>query len=148
MSEAGDVTLSDRRVTLRQWRRDDAPFMADASADPAIRRFNGAHDRRGRPAPPLTIDEAEGAIDGFALSWREFVSTGTPTGVAFAITDAESGELVGCCGVDEWTGEDVAQFGYWVAEPARGKGYATRAATLLTRWLFEQCAARVCLTIV
>jgi RimJ/RimL family protein N-acetyltransferase len=68
--------------------------------------------------------------------------------VAFAITDAESGELVGCCGVDDWTGEDVAQFGYWVAAPARGQGYATRAAILLTRWLFEQGAARVCLTIV
>jgi RimJ/RimL family protein N-acetyltransferase len=84
----------------------------------------------------------------FTVNYREFAATGNPTGVAFAIADAASGELVGCCGVDDWTGQDVAQFGYWVAAPARGQGYATRAAILVTRWLFELGAARVFLTIV
>ncbi len=152
MSEAGGtgriVTLSDGLVTLRPWSRDDARFMAVASADPAIRRYNGVHDRQGRPATPLSIIEAEAAIDQFVLSWRELVTTGTPRGVAFAITDAESGALVGCCGVDDWTEEDVAQFGYWITEDSRGRGYATRAVILLTRWLFELGAARVFLTIV
>jgi RimJ/RimL family protein N-acetyltransferase len=152
VSDAGGdgpaVTLSDDRVTLRPWSRDDAPFMAEASADPAIRRYNGAHDRQGRPAPPLSITEAETVIDQFALNWRAFATTGTPSGVAFAITDARSGELAGCCGVDDWTEEDVAQFGYWIAANARRRGYATRAAILLTRWLFELGAARVFLTIV
>jgi RimJ/RimL family protein N-acetyltransferase len=55
---------------------------------------------------------------------------------------------VGCCGVDDWTKEDVAQFGYWIAPNARGRGYATRATILLTRWLFDLGAARVFLTIV
>jgi RimJ/RimL family protein N-acetyltransferase len=122
--------------------------MAEASADPAIRRYNGVHDRHGRPTPPLSDAEAETVIDTFALNWRAFATTGTPSGVAFAIADATSGELVGCCGVDDWTGEDVAQFGYWIAARARGRGYATRAAILLTRWLFELGAARVFLTIV
>jgi Acetyltransferase (GNAT) domain len=62
--------------------------------------------------------------------------------------DTRSGELVGCCGVDDWSKEDVAQFGYWIAPNARGRGYATRAAILLTRWLFDVGAARVFLTIV
>jgi RimJ/RimL family protein N-acetyltransferase len=152
VSEAGAdgpvVTLSDDRVTLRPWLRDDARFMAEASADPAIRRYNGVHDRQGRPAPPPSITDAEAVIDKFALNWREFATTGTPSGVVFAITDARSGELVGCCGVDDWTKEDVAQFGYWIAPSARGRGYATRAAILLTRWLFELGAARVFLTVV
>ncbi|HEY3529443.1 MAG TPA: GNAT family protein [Nocardioides sp.] len=142
------MTLSDGRVTLRPWSKDDARFMAEASADPAIRRYNGAHDRQGRPAPPLSVPEAEAAVDQFVLSWRALAASGTPAGVAFAIADAETGQLVGCCGVDDWTKEDVAQFGYWIAAEARGRGYATRAVILLTRWLFELGAARVFLTIV
>jgi RimJ/RimL family protein N-acetyltransferase len=122
--------------------------MADASADPGIRRYNGGHDRLGRPTPPLSTTDAEAVIDQFALNWRAFASAGTPSGVAFAILDESSGELVGCCGVDDWTKEDVAQFGYWIAPNARGRGYATRAAILLTRWLFDLGAARVFLTIV
>jgi RimJ/RimL family protein N-acetyltransferase len=152
VSDAGGdgpvVTLSDGRVTLRPWLRDDARFMAEANADPAIRRYNGEHDRQGRPSPPLSNLEAETLIDQFALNWHAFATTGTPSGVAFAITDATSGELVGCCGVDDWTKEDAAQFGYWIAANARGRGYATRTAILMTRWLFELGAARVFLTIV
>src|SRR4051812_42610078 len=107
------MTLSDGRIALRPWSRDDAPFLAAASADPAIRQFNGDHDRQGQPAPPLSTPRAGAAIDRFALAWQDFTVTGRPTGVAFAITDAASGVLVGCCGVDDWTKEDVAQIGYW-----------------------------------
>ena len=142
------VTLSDDIVTLRPWSRGDAWFMAEASADPAIRRYNGVLDRLGRPAPPFSTADAEAVIDKFASSWRAFATTGTPSGVAFAILDATSGELAGCCGVDDWSKSDVEQFGYWIAQNTRGRGYATRAATLLTRWLFDLGAARVFLTIV
>ena len=142
------VTVSDGQVTLRPWHRRDAQFLAESSADPAIRRYNGAHDRHGRPVPPPSTAEAEAVIDQFGLSWRAFAETGIPRGVVFAITEAQSGDLVGCCGVDDWTEEDGAQFGYWVAAGARRHGYATRAVVLLTRWLFERGAARVHLTIV
>ena len=142
------VALSDGVVTLRPWSRGDAGFMAEACADPAIRRYNGVLDRLGRPAPPLSTADAEAVIDTFAANWRAFAASGTPSGVVFAIVDAASGDLVGCCGVDDWSRTDVAQFGYWLAAGARGRGYATRAAILLTRWLFELGAARVFLTIV
>ena len=142
------MILSDDVITLRPWSKDDAAFMAEASADPAIRRYNGVLDRVGRPAPPLSIERAEAIIEEFALNWRAFGTTGRPSGVVFAIVDAVSGTLVGCCGVDDWSKTDVAQFGYWLAAGARGHGYATRAAVLLTRWLFELGARRVFLTIV
>lgn len=123
--------------------------MADASADPAIRRYSVPHDRFGHPTPPLSITDAEALIDEFASRWQAFATTGRPSGgVAFAITDSGSGELAGQCGVDDWSNEDVAQFGYWLAPSARRRGYATRAVILLTRWLFELGAARVFLTIV
>jgi RimJ/RimL family protein N-acetyltransferase len=146
--DAGSVILSDGVVTLRPWSKDDAGFMAAAFVDPAIRRYNGVLDRHGHPAPPLSITDAAAVIDEFASNWRGFAATGTPSGAAFAITDALSGELVGCCGVDDWSKADVAQIGYWLAPNARGRGFATRAAILLTRWLFGLGAARVFLTIV
>src|SRR5262249_47134131 len=142
------VTLSDDVVTLRPWSRPDAAFMAQASADPGIRRYNGGHDRLGRPAPVPSTADAAAVIDHLAASWQTFATTGNPSGVAFAIREARAGALVGCCGVDDWSKEDVAQVGYWLAAGARGRGYATRAAILLTRWLFDLGAARVVLTIV
>jgi RimJ/RimL family protein N-acetyltransferase len=147
-SDVPIVVLADGRVTLRPWSTDDAGFMAAASEDPAIRRYNGVHDRQGRPAPPLSIGQARATIDEFGLRWREFAESGTSRGIAFVITDSSSEEPVGCCGVDDWTEEDVAQLGYWIAPQARRRGYATRAVILLTRWLFELGAARVFLTIV
>lgn len=143
------VTLSDGTVALRPWVSADARFMAEASADPAIRRYNGTLDRFGYPAPPLSTVDAEAVIREFTSSWAAFATTGTPgAGVAFAIVEADSGELAGCCGLDDWSKSDVAQFGYWIGPHARGRGYATRAATLLTRWLFDLGAARVVLKIV
>jgi RimJ/RimL family protein N-acetyltransferase len=142
------VTLSDGVVTLRPWSKDEAAFVADASSDPAIRRYSVPHDRRGHPTPPLSITDAEATIDEFAANWRAFATTRTPSGVAFAIMDARSGQVAGMCGVDDWSKEDVAQIGYWLAASARRRGYATRAVILLTRWLFELGAARVFLTIV
>jgi len=142
------MELSDGVVTLRPWAKDDAPFMADAFADPAIRRFNGVLDRRGQPAPPLSIVDAEALIDEWTANWGAFAATGRPSGAVFAIVDAQSGELAGCCGVDDWSKADVAQFGYWLAPGVRGRGFATRAVVLMTRWLFELGAARAFLTIV
>lgn len=142
------VTLTDGVVTLRPWSRDEASFMAQANADPGIRRYNGSHDREGHPAPPLSTTDAQAVIEQFESHWQSFAAGGRPSGVAFAIADESTGDPVGCCGVDDWSDEDVAQFGYWVAPDGRGKGYATRAAILMTRWLFELGAARVCLKIV
>jgi RimJ/RimL family protein N-acetyltransferase len=142
------VTLSDDVVTLRPWSRCDAGFIADACADPAIRRYSVPSDRRGRPIPLLSITDAEATIDEFASNWRAFATTGKPSGVSFAITDARSGEVYGQCGVDDWSKADVAQISYWLAANARRRGYATQAVILLTRWLLELGAARVFLTLV
>lgn len=143
-----NVVQSDRLVVLRPWTRDDAPFLAGAGADPAIRQYNGNHDRHGYPDPIPTAAQAKATIEDFEQALEVFATSGLPIGVAFVIEDAESGKPVGCCGVDDWTGEDVAQIGYWLVPTARGHGYATRAVVLLTTWLFELGAARVFLTVV
>jgi RimJ/RimL family protein N-acetyltransferase len=133
------VTLSDDVVVLRPWTRSEASFIAEASRDPAIERYNGP--------PPRSLADAVAVIEGFARNWHTFAVSGNPTGVAFAIVDAASREPVGMCGIDDWSNTDVAQFGYWLAAGARGRGFATRAVTLMTGWLFKLGAARVFLTI-
>jgi RimJ/RimL family protein N-acetyltransferase len=133
------VVLSDDVVLLRPWSVSDASFMAEASMDPAIERFNG-------PAP-ASVADATSVIERIEQSWRTFEVGRDPSGAAFAIVDAASGQPVGMCGVDHWSSTDVAQFGYWLAAGARGRGLATRAVTLMTGWLFELGAARVFLTI-
>ena len=142
------VVLSDGRIVLRPWTREDAQFLADASADPAIRQYNGGHDRDGQPDPIPSTAQARATIAEFEQNLGAFGTSGTPTGVAFVIEDAQSGQPVGCCGVDDWTGEDVAQIGYWLVAGGRGHGHATRAVVLLTAWLFGLGAARVFLTVV
>jgi hypothetical protein len=64
------VTLFYDVVAFRPGSRDDAGFMAEASADPAIRRHNGVLDRLGRPAPPLWTKDAEAVVDKFVGSIR------------------------------------------------------------------------------
>ena len=138
-AESSRVTLSDDAVVLRPWSISDAVFMAEASRDPAIERYNGP--------TPASVADAITVIERIEQSWRAFEVEGDPTGAAFAIVDAASGEPVGMCGIDHWSSTEVAQFGYWLAAGARGKGFATRAVTLMTGWLFKLGAARVFLTI-
>jgi RimJ/RimL family protein N-acetyltransferase len=138
-SQRSPVVLCDDAVVLRPWICSDATFMAEASRDPMIERYNG-------PAP-ASVADAIAVIERIEQSWRTFEVEGDPTGVAFVIVDAALGEPVGMCGIDHWSSTDVAQFGYWLAAGARGRGLATRAATLMTQWLFELGAARVFLTI-
>jgi RimJ/RimL family protein N-acetyltransferase len=137
--ERAPVTLSDGVVVLRPWIQSDAAFMHEASRDPAIERFNG-------PAP-ASMEDARAVIERIEERWRVVAAGSDPTGAAFAIVDAESGQPVGMCGIDEWSSTNVAQFGYWLAAGERGQGLATRAATLMTTWLFELGAARVFVTI-
>lgn len=137
--ERSPVALSDGVVVLRPWRLSDAGFMAEASRDQAIKRYNG-------PAA-VSVADATSVIERIEQSWRSFEVEGDPAGAAFVIVEAASGEPVGMCGIDNWSSTDVAQFGYWLAAGARGRGLATRAVTLMTGWLFELGAARVFLTI-
>lgn len=143
MTETGGrtapVALSDGVVALRPWSATDASFMVEASRDPAIERYN-------EPTPE-SVGDAISVIERIGQSWRSFEVGGDPTGVAFLIVDAASSAPVGMCGVDDWSDDDVAQFGYWLAAGARGRGLATRAVKLMTGWLLELGAARVFLTI-
>jgi hypothetical protein len=66
------VTLSDDVVVLRPWTGSEATFLADASRDPAIERYNGP--------VPQSLADAVAVIEGFERNWQTFAISGNPTG--------------------------------------------------------------------
>jgi RimJ/RimL family protein N-acetyltransferase len=113
------VELRDDLLVLRRFTGEDAPAIAAACADPDIGRFiPGIPD-------PYTDADARSYLLKAGADWQD------GTRRAFAVVDAESGRLLGA--VDVGLG-DVGSIGYWTTPDARGRGVATRALQLLSRW--------------
>jgi RimJ/RimL family protein N-acetyltransferase len=120
------VKLEDDEVVLRPYTDEDIPALVAALNDREISRWT-------RIPFPYTEEHA-----------REFLRSRTET--AFAVTDKRSGELLGGIGLRLPT-EGVGEVGYWVRREARGRGVATRALSVITRWALEdQRLVRVQLT--
>jgi RimJ/RimL family protein N-acetyltransferase len=118
------VRLEDDDVVLRPFVDADIPAIVAACQDPEIPRWTSV------PAP-YTEEDA-----------RRFLS-GEPNVHSFAVVDAASDKLLGSVGY-QLLNHSRATFGYWVAREARGRGVASRALRLLSRWaLREHGLARV-----
>ncbi len=117
------VELSDGVVTLRAWEAGDAPAVFEACQDPLISRFV--------PVPvPYAIESAHEFIGRSLAAWEGDDER------PFAIVDHGTGVLVGSIArYGPWGHR--AQFGYWIAPPVRGLGFATRALRLITDWTLE-----------
>ena len=115
-------------MTLRPWRRDDVPAIAAACREDEIARW------LDQVPQPYTEDDARAYVELCDAGWREGMSA------TFAITDAESGEVLGSIGLrhlaDIETG--ASEIGYWVKRDARGRGVAKRALHVLSRWASEE----------
>jgi RimJ/RimL family protein N-acetyltransferase len=110
------MRLEDDAVFLRPFEESDVPAIVAACRDPEIPRWTSV------PSPYTEED---------ALAWLESTEEKT-----FAVVDRLSGELLGSIGV-RFLGDGVAETGYWVKREARGRGVATRALVLVSRWALE-----------
>jgi RimJ/RimL family protein N-acetyltransferase len=122
-----DPPLTDGIVLLRQWRRDDLDFVVQACQDPEVSRYS--------PAIPFPYVEAD------AVGWFESQEPTRLAGEALdlAVTDALTGRPVGAIGLHRVDRRALtAETGYWLAGPARGNGYMSRAVRLLAAWVFEE----------
>jgi RimJ/RimL family protein N-acetyltransferase len=120
------MTLEDDAILLRAYTEDDVPALVAALNDREISRWT-------RIPFPYTEEDA-----------REFLRSRTET--AFAVTDKRTGELLGGIGL-RLPAEGIGEVGYWVRREARGRGVATRALLLISRWALEdQRLVRVQLT--
>ena len=120
-----DPPLSDGFVTLRALRAEDAPLITAACQDPEIRRW----------IPIIPVPYLEADARRFILMTLQAWHDGT--GHEFAILDAATEQFVGSIGLHLGLSPRLHDVGYLVAPEARGRGVATRALRLVTRWGFD-----------
>jgi RimJ/RimL family protein N-acetyltransferase/nitrite reductase/ring-hydroxylating ferredoxin subunit len=118
--------LSDGVVTLRPFKAEDAAAITVACQDPEIQRW----------VPILPVPYTENDARGFIILTLQAWHDGT--GYEFAIADAATDRYLGSCGLHRDHGGSRLAVGYLVAPEARGRGTATRALRLLTRWAGDQ----------
>jgi RimJ/RimL family protein N-acetyltransferase len=124
--------LTDGILTLRSFGEGDVPAIAAACADPEIARFIPDIPQ------PYTDADARAYVARAATEW----ATGVHRPMAIAAVSDDS-----FLGAIEVSIGDPGSIGYWVAPEARGRGVATRALVLLSRWaVTEGDVARLELT--
>lgn len=110
-------------LLLRPGRLADAGALAAAIDEPEVHRWLDFLP------DPYTRDDAQAFLADARQQWAG--GTGTP----FLITNG--GELVGGIGLSLETKDPcLGEVGYWVARPARGRGVATAALTVVVDWAF------------
>jgi RimJ/RimL family protein N-acetyltransferase len=72
-----------------------------------------------------------------AAQWIGTHASERASGTAFRFGIRGDGRLIGLSDVDQIAG-GTGELGYWLAEPAWGKGYATEAATAVVTFAFSQ----------
>ena len=106
MAQNREMHLVDGTLELRPWRADDVDTAAEAARDSYIREIEHIDD------PAAWLEQAREKAE-----------------LAIVV----EGEAVG--GIDVATRYPrLGSLGYFVVERARGRGVASRAATLLVRW--------------
>lgn len=121
-----DPPLGDAELILRPSAERDVAAIRAVYSELDIRYWMGWG---GEDLP----DEAEARanIERSATAWRE------GTWAVFRIADATTDEVVG--GVNLRFGDfEVAEVSYFLRASARGRGLATRAVRLVSRWAFDE----------
>jgi RimJ/RimL family protein N-acetyltransferase len=123
--------LSDGVVTLRPWIERDAGAIAEACRDSEIAWW------LDQVPQPYGESDARTYVAMTRRGWKD------GTHAAFAVTDAQTGDLLGSVGL-HWLDPEhgVAEVGYWVRREARGRGVATRATRLAARWTLTTCGMK------
>jgi RimJ/RimL family protein N-acetyltransferase len=119
--------LTDGVVTLRPWTEADAPEV--------VACIEGDTEMAGwldRLPQPYRLEHALAYVRGEII----------PEETIFAVTQAESGRILGAIGLVP-NPSDVTEIGYWLRADARGNGFMTRALVLAATRALEHGAARV-----
>jgi RimJ/RimL family protein N-acetyltransferase len=109
-------------VVLRPWRLEDVPAVTAACQDAEIVRWLSFVPQ------PYTEEDARFYVEDCIAAPEERKP--------FAITDAETGEVIGSIDM-RINRMHTGHVGYWLAAEARGRGLTTAALRALSRWAIE-----------
>jgi [ribosomal protein S5]-alanine N-acetyltransferase len=119
-----DPPLVGEAVALRIWTEADLPLTEEVSRDPHIPEITTV------PSP---------YSEELGREWleRQWGRATNDEGLSLAIADAPSGEALGAVALMR-RHASTSELGYWIVDRARGRGLATQAVRLLTRWALVQ----------
>ncbi|KAF4453859.1 putative N-acetyltransferase p20 [Fusarium austroafricanum] len=134
-AEQGAIIVETERLIIRRYYPSDAEAMAKAANNPLISK-----NMRNRFPSPYSLADAENFINNIALN---FNGSSNECGLFLKPNTAENPSseplYIGAMGM--MPKDDIYirnwELGYWIAEPAWGKGYATEAVKAFVRWSFE-----------
>lgn len=113
---------------LRHWRPDDAPALEAAWADRDITRWN---------QPPEGLDAAAW-IAGVEQRWARRLAVDLVIEPRDGWTGPRDG-VAGEVGLSGFTADPArAELGVWVARAHRGRGVASAAVPVVSRWALDQ----------
>ena len=118
-------TLDTARLRLRPFTPADAPD---------VQRYAGDRD-----VAATTLSIPHPYPEGAAERWIGTHAAKYADGrlASFAITERESGALVGAIGLHLEPAHGRAELGYWIGKPFWRRGYATEAGQVMLRFGFE-----------
>jgi RimJ/RimL family protein N-acetyltransferase len=118
--------LADEEIRLREPTVADVPAMTEACQDRLIQRYTLV-------PVPYGEDDARTFLAGMPAA-RE---AGEALSLAVSARDGDG--LLGMVGVQRFQWQHrSADIGYWIVPAARGRGIATRAVVLLSRWALRE----------
>jgi ribosomal-protein-alanine N-acetyltransferase len=125
MGSAEVPTIETARLRLRPLAEDDIQVWASQLyADPDVTRY-----LPGSNASP--IERTERLYKHFTEHWPRYGFG------EWAVTDRESGDFLGQCGLNHIDNISETEIDYALAKPAWGRGLATEAAGAAVRFAFE-----------
>jgi 8-oxo-dGTP diphosphatase len=117
---AEGARLTTCRLLLRPLALADAPAIERLAGDPEVARYTASIPH---PYPP---GAAEAFIRGAAQGGE----------IVFAIAHRQSGNLIGCIGIEIDRATRTGDVGYWIGRAYWGRGYATEALRAVTEHAF------------
>jgi [ribosomal protein S5]-alanine N-acetyltransferase len=113
------------RLVLRPFRLEDAPTVRHLAGDRRVA------DTTLSIPHPYPEGAAEAWIATHGPRWRAGADA------VYAITDRESGAVLGAIGLVVEPAHRRGELGYWIGAPYWGRGYATEAARAMVRLAFD-----------